>query len=533
MIEADTISHDISGKAKTTKVTSVFLSKILKQFRRGLIANNGITIHTSAGDVHAILGENGAGKTTLMKILAGLLIPDSGHIEIDGIKRIFKSPLEAKRCGIGMVHQNFSLVPALTVSENLALSHYGGGFFLNPKAWRKQISKFAEKNCIDIRPDIPVSKLSLGEQQRIEILRLLIEGARILVLDEPTSILAPQESETLFTHIRRIADSGSIIFLVTHKIHHVRAVASRVSVLRRGELVASLSDCNISDSELASLMVGKSLASKVTINGNRKSSNIHSDEVILNVHNLSVSPIKCPVGLKRISFNVRRGEIIGVAGISGNGQDELAAAITGSVKYKGNVSFQTLNGNAPGIGYVPSDRTSDGLALSLPMEKNLSLRVYKKHPFTIFGLLNQKKITSYAKTQIIRYNIHPNDPSTTVQLLSGGNMQKVLLARELDAAKDLLVAANPTAGLDVNTVAFVNAQLLIKSKQGCAIILISEDLDELFALCHRILVLNKGTSRGILKTDGVLKAKVGLLMSNSPDSDSTSTNKNINIRSKL
>ena len=514
MIEPETISLNKSGEVKTTSAKCVLLSKIVKRFRGGVTANRGITIDASAGDVHAILGENGAGKTTLMKVLAGLFAPDSGHIEIDGIEHRFANPLEAKRCGIGMVHQRFSLVPALTVAENLALSHLNGYFFLNPRAWRKHITFFAEEHGLDIRPDVPVSRLSIGEQQRVEIFRLILEGARILILDEPTSILAPQESEILFTHLRRLATNGSIIFLVTHKIHHVRAVASRVSVLRRGELVASRPDTHMSNSELASLMVGSSSDTVHNQKEKGKCSSLSPDDRAVTVRDLSVAPLTCAEGLKEISFSVQRGEILGVAGISGNGQDELAAAITGSVRFHGDVTCHALNGNAPRIGYIPSDRTGAGVALSLPMEENLALRVYRNRPFTTLGLLNRKEISNYAKAQIDQYNINPSDPAQTTQLLSGGNMQKVILARELDTARDVLVAANPTAGLDVNTVTFVNSRLIEKARQGCAILLISEDLDELFALSDRILVLRKGRFQGILDGDDSLRTEVGLLMSN-------------------
>ena len=488
---------------------SIHIHSITKHFAGGVIANEDVSLEARAGEVHVILGENGAGKTTLMQVLAGLLQPTSGHVEIDGHICRLSSPQEAKRQGIGMVHQHFSLIPSLTVAENLALSRVNGGYFLNQNKWSRSLSQKAEECGLDIRPDAVVEQLSLGERQRVEIFRLIIEGAKVLILDEPTSILAPQDADLLFEHVRRFAASGHIIFLVTHKIHHVRAVGQFLSILRRGRLVKQCSAYDLTDDQIADLMVGAHLGA-LPLERDAYISN--RDTVpVLDVRDLTVSPLACPDGLRSASFSLRPGEVLGVAGISGNGQDELVAALTGSVAYSGSISRQE-NGSFR-TGYIPADRRKTGSALSLSVTENLALRGYHKTPFSRGFLVRPREMKNNALDQICRYNIRVKDPDAPASLLSGGNLQKVVIARELEGNPKLVVAVNPTAGLDVATVRMVHGELLSKTGSGTAILYVSEDLDELFLVCDRILVLRKGRVEDVVCVDDVDKREIGLLMS--------------------
>jgi general nucleoside transport system ATP-binding protein len=485
------------------------LRSITKHFAGGVVANEDISLEARAGEVHVILGENGAGKTTLMQILAGLLQPTSGQVEIDGQACRVSTPQEAKRKGIGMVHQHFSLIPSLTVAENLSLSRVNGGFFYNQKKWSHILSQKAEECGLEIRPGAIVDQLSLGERQRVEVFRLIIEGARALILDEPTSILSPHDAGLLFEHIRRFAASGHIIFLVTHKIHHVRAVGQRLSVLRRGRLVRQCSAHDLSDDQLADLMVGTHLEALSTerrsITTDRKS------RPVLDIRGLTVPPLACPDGLQDATFTLQPGEVLGVAGISGNGQDELVSALTGSVPCQGSI-VRRGNGSLR-IGYIPADRRRTGSALSLSVSENLALRSYHKKPFSRGFLMRPREMRQNALALIDSYKIRVKDPDTPAGLLSGGNLQKVVVARELEGNPDVVIAVNPTAGLDVATVMMVHEELLAKAASGTAILCVSEDLDELFQVSDRLIVLRKGKIEDLVRVEDVDKGDVGLLMS--------------------
>lgn len=486
---------------------SVCLQNITKRFPGGVIANQAVTCEAKRGEIHAILGENGAGKTTLMKILAGFHVPDTGNIHIDGQEMVFQSPKDAKLAGIGMVHQHFSLVPALTVGENLALGAPDTPMFLKPKEWNQQLMDSAEDFGFDIRPDVNVSQLSMGERQRVEIFRLLLEGAEVLVLDEPTSILAPREAERLFAHLREFAESGHTIFLVTHKIDHVKAIADRVTVLRRGRVVATQEATGLSESDLAELMVGRPFELKAP--ERCKKEDVSKSEIALEVQNLTLAPISCPAGLKDVSFDLRSGEILGIAGISSNGQDELVAALTGAAKFDGDIHFPQVEDHR--VGYVPGDRRGVGVALPLTVEENLSLRDFQRDSFGY--LLNKPRLASEARKKIQTFGIQPADPHIETSALSGGNIQKILLARELANQPDLIVAVNPTAGLDIATVDFVHREITRQADAGAAVLMVSEDLDELLVLCDRILVLFEGHIMGSFNAALDVRNSIGLAMS--------------------
>ena len=452
------------------------------------------------------------GRPLSCRSFAGLLHPTSGHIEIDGRIRSFSNPLEAKRLGIGMVHQHFSLVPSLTVAENLALSQANGGFLLNMEKWSRYLSQKADECGLDIRPDVTVGQLSLGERQRVEIFRLIVEGAKVLILDEPTSILGPVEADLLFDHVRRFASAGHIVFLITHKIHHVRAVGQHLSILRRGRLIKQCAADQLMDDEISELMVGGQLE---RLSYRRSYSDRPPAAPALEVRDLAVPPVTCPKGLQNVSFSLFPGEVLGIAGISGNGQDELVAALTGGTIYQGSITLKqkgTIENGDVQVGYIPADRRGAGSALSLSVAENLAMRRYCKHPFSTGFLLQKDAIRESAIDQIRRYDIRPLAPAARAGLLSGGNLQKVVIARELEGNPALIIAVNPTAGLDVATVQTVHGELMAKAAGGAGILFVSEDLDELFLVCDRMLVLRNGHVEEIVRVSEVEKRDIGLLM---------------------
>lgn len=494
-------------------IISVRLHSITKRFPGGVIANQEISCEAVSGEIHAILGENGAGKTTLMRVLAGYYQPDEGSIEIDGQRVEFRNPKDARLAGVGMVYQHFSLIPALTVAENLALGSLAAPFLLKPRLWRDHLIESARRLRMDVRPDEYVWQLSTGERQRVEIFRLILEGARILILDEPTSILAPQEAERLFEHLRGFAETGHIILLVTHKVEHVMAITDRVTILRQGRVIETKKTSELTAQQLANLMIGKAFQPSFP---RRVAKDLVRNEVILDVRGLSVKPMSCPYGLKDLSFELRRGEILGVAGISGNGQDELVAALTGTTGYSG-VIHQSgeedtrLSKNK--FGYIPAERMGVGVAPSLSLQDNLSLREYAKPPFSLGPLLQSGRLEVAARQKISDFAIRPNKPDIKISLLSGGNIQKAILARELANRPDLLIAVSPTAGLDVGTVDFVHSKFAKYAEQGTGILIISEDLDELISLCDRLIVLYAGRLMGEVEPRDAEQNDIGLLMS--------------------
>lgn len=486
----------------------VELQKIDKHYP-GVIANRGVSCDLLAGEIHAVLGENGAGKTTLMKILAGLERPDSGRIIIEGKEWRLGSPRDARRAGIGMVHQHFSLVPALTVSENLALSRPEGVSFFRTGKWIRHLRERAERYGLEIRPEARVSELSMGERQRVEILRLLLEDAKVLILDEPTSILAPHEAERLFEQMLSLTSESRSVFLVTHKIEHVFEFADRVTVLRKGEKVATHPVSEVDRRSLASLMVGYEVEPTGLTPDPPERFRSH---VALAVEDLGAAATLSVHHLRDVSFQVRAGEILGVAGVSGNGQDELAAALSGMLSYEGEIRVAG-NGHSDSVGFVPSDRLSDGLASTLSVRDNLVLHRFRQGPFRNGPFLRHQALDEKARELIESFGVRPTNPAARISSLSGGNRQKVLLAREIDREPAVLVAATPTAGLDFATVDFVHSELRRMASEGCGVVLLSEDLDEILSLCHRILVLFEGRVVGEFTGADADRHAIGLLMS--------------------
>jgi len=470
----------------------VHLRQVSKRYG-SIVANDEATCAAFAGEVHAVLGENGAGKTTLMRILAGLEQPDSGVIEIDGHAASFRGPRDAMKAGIGMVHQHLSLIPALTVAENLALSGRDHSILYSPKEWRRKIIDKALATGFSIRPDSPVWQLSMGERQRVEVFRLVLQGARILVLDEPTSILSPQEAEQLFEQLKRFAAAGHAILFITHKVRQVKAVADRVTILRRGRVVNTAEAAELDENDLATLMVGT--ADSLMFAG-RSAQTRSRGKTLLSLEAIDVQPIVSADGIRSASLELHAGEILGVAGVSGSGQDEMVAAVTGFAGHRGTITWAS---QATTRAYIPADRVGVGVAMSLPLADNLSFRNAAQPGYTSGPVLLKNRLATAANLMIEEYAIR-GALDSPVATLSGGNIQKAVIARELSRNPSVIIAENPTAGLDIATTRFVQAELAKRADLGAGILLVSEDLDELFALCDRIVVLHEGRIAGTFPT---------------------------------
>ena len=486
----------------------VELRGITKRFGP-LVANDAVDLTIARGEVHALLGENGAGKTTLMRILYGLTLPDAGEILVEGRPIAIRSPRDAIAAGIGMVTQHFSLVRPMTVAENLALGR--GGIVFDARDARRRAADAAERYGVRVDPDRRVADLSVGEQQRVEILKALARDCRVLILDEPTAVLAPQEVEGLFATLRRLVADGLGVVFISHKLGEVRAISDRVSVLRRGTLIGTVPG-HTDERELARMMVGRpTFGVARTEDGPPDAA-----EAVLRVHDLRVAG-RGVDALRGISFDVRRGEILGVAGVSGNGQTELVDVLVGMRRPDGGsmtVGGVELAGASPsrmvaaGVGRIPEDRHAS-LVSELPVAYNLVLE--RIDEFTSGGRLDERRIRDHAEQLIARFSIRarPEDPVAT---LSGGNVQKVLLARVLSRDPQVLVVSQPTRGLDVGATDDVRAEILARRAAGTAILLVSEDLDELLALSDRLIVLYEGRIVGELTAGEADPERLGLLM---------------------
>ena len=489
---------------------------ITKRFP-GVVANDAISLSIRPGEIHGLLGENGAGKSTLMNILYGLLTPDEGEILLDGKPVEISGPSDAITRGIGMVHQHFMLVPVFSVAENIVLGNetMANPVFLDVHKSVGRIRQLATQLGFEIDPDAKVGDLSVGIQQRIEILKALYRGAKILILDEPTAVLTPQETVEIFQVLRRLADEGTSIVFISHKLYEVLGIADRITVIRRGKVVGEADPKTATEEDLAEMMVGREVSLVVD------KTPAKPGQVVLDVADLVVADDRGSVVVDGTSFQVRAGEIFGIAGVAGNGQDELVEALnglrrarSGRVSLAGrditNASSRELSER--GVAYIPGDRQRYGLVLSFPIEDNLILTDYYHPPFSRRGIIDEKAITKRASELIPEFDIRTPSGAVPASTLSGGNQQKVIVAREFGRDLKLLVADQPTRGIDVGSIEFIHKQIVAKRDSGTAVLLVSAELDEIMELSDRIGVMYRGRLVAILDGADAEKDRVGLIM---------------------
>ncbi len=515
---------DIKAPVQSGDRLLVEMKGIVKRFP-GLVANDHVDFDVRAGEIHALLGENGAGKSTLMNVLAGLYKPEAGTIQVKGKPAVFTSPRDAIRAGIGMVHQHFMLVPSQSVTENILLGLEKPRFHLKLREYDRVVAELGERFGLSVDPRAKVWQLSVGEQQRIEILKMLYRGTDILIMDEPTAVLAPQEIDDLFVTLRTMVAEGKSIIFISHKLQEVMAIADRVTVLRKGKVTAAGLDAHkITRQELAKQMVGR----EVIFHLEKKPR--QPGEVVLAVKDICAENDKGLKALRGISLDVRAGEIVGLAGVAGNGQRELAQVITGMRKCaNGQVllngepisNHSALFGILRGVAHVPEDRTHVGTAPNLSVTDNVIMKQYRQAPLDRHGFLNMPLATKFARKLKDEYDIIVPTVETPVRLLSGGNLQRVILAREISGHPALLVAVQPTRGLDVGAIEGVQRLLLEQREAGAAILLISEELEELLSLSDRLLVIYEGAIMGELKfgpegSSPALIESIGQMMTGTP-----------------
>ncbi|HFI0578606.1 TPA: ABC transporter ATP-binding protein [Streptococcus suis] len=488
------------------------ITKIFGEF----VANDHINLHVRRGEIHALLGENGAGKSTLMNMLAGLLEPTSGEIAINGEVVSIDSPSKAAHLGIGMVHQHFMLVDAFTVAENIILgSETTRGGVIDLKKAIAEIKELSERYGLEVDPTAKVADISVGAQQRVEILKTLYRGADLLIFDEPTAVLTPAEIAELLKIMKKLIEEGKSIILITHKLDEIRAVANRVTVIRRGKSIETVDVAGATNEDLAEWMVGRSVSFKTEkIASNPK-------EVILSIKDLVVNENRGIPAVKGLNLDVRAGEVVGIAGIDGNGQSELIQAITGLRKVKsGSITIkgEEIVGKTPRkitemqVSHVPEDRHRDGLVLQMSVAENIALQTYYKEPNSKNGILNYNKINEKARKLMEEFDVRGASELVPSKALSGGNQQKAIIAREIDRNPDLLIVSQPTRGLDVGAIEYIRKRLIAERDKGKAVLVVSFELDEILDVSDRIAVIHDGTIHGIVDPATTNKQELGVLM---------------------
>ncbi|MBE7474229.1 MAG: heme ABC transporter ATP-binding protein [Anaerolineae bacterium] len=491
------------------------LRGITKQFP-GVLANDNINLTLEKGEIHALLGENGAGKSTLMNILYGLYKPTKGEIFINGQKVEISGPTDAIRQGIGMVHQHFMLIPVLTVTENVMLGEEAihNGIFLDRKMVANRIREISKQYGLQVDPDAYIKDLPVGIQQRVEIIKVLYRNANVLIFDEPTAVLTPQEVEELFTIIKSLVAQGVSLIFITHKLKEVLAVADRITVIRRGRTVGTTTPAESTPQSLAELMVGRSVELMV------KKKSATPGEPVLTVENLYVNDERGNPAVKGISFEVRAGEVLGVAGVQGNGQTELVKALTGLSRVQSGVIKITGHNTSHasprqitelGVAHVPEDRQRDGLVLSFPIKDNMMLNTYY-NTFAKGVVIDEEKVNRVSAKLVEDFDVRTPSIEATAKTLSGGNQQKVIVAREFSRPTKLLIASQPTRGLDVGSIEYIHGRIIAKRDEGAAVLVVSTELDEIRALSDRIAVMFEGQIVDILPANLVTKEQLGLLM---------------------
>ena len=487
----------------------------------GIRANDDITLQLRRGEIHALLGENGAGKSTLMSVLFGMYQPEEGEIRKNGKKVKINDPNDATALGIGMVHQHFKLVDVFTVLDNIILGAETTKLgFVQRKEARRKVEELSERYGLKVDLDAMVEDISVGMQQRVEILKMLYRDNEILIFDEPTAVLTPQEIDELMSTMREFAKEGKSILFISHKLNEIMAVADRCTVLRKGKYVGTVNTADTNKQELSNMMVGRPVQLEV------KKKPAEPGEVIMSVENLRV-PSKIHKGdaVKGVSFDVRAGEIVCIAGIDGNGQTELIHGITGLEKLSGgsitlcgkNITHSNIhNKSAAGMSHIPEDRHKHGLVLDFSLEQNLVLQRYREKRFQRYGFIKKDAVREYAEKLIEQFDVRSGQGAvTTARSMSGGNQQKAIIAREIDRDKPLMVAVQPTRGLDVGAIEYIHSQIVAQRDSGKAVLLVSLELDEVMSLSDRILVMYEGEIVGQLDPKKTNIQELGLYMSGS------------------
>lgn len=491
---------------------------IRKEFP-GIIANDNITLQLKKGEIHALLGENGAGKSTLMNVLFGLYQPEEGEIRVNGEPVKITNPNIANELGIGMVHQHFMLVDPFTVTENIILGKEPSkAGQINLKKAKKEVRELSEQYHLHVDPDAKIADISVGMQQRVEILKTLYRGAEILIFDEPTAVLTPQEIKELISIMKALVKEGKSIILITHKLKEIMEVCDRVTIIRKGKGIGTVNVNETNPEELASLMVGREVVFKTV----KKEAS--PTDVVLAIEELKVKDSRGIEAVKNLSLTVRSGEIVGIAGVDGNGQSELIEALTGlkkvadgKIKLK-NKEIQNLKPRKiteSGIAHIPQDRHKHGLVLDYTIGENMVLQTYYQEPISKMGILNEKNVYDKARKLIKEFDVRTPDEYTPARALSGGNQQKAIIGREVDRNPDLLIAAQPTRGLDVGAIEFIHQRLIEQRDHGKAVLLISFELDEIMNISDRIAVIYEGEIVAIVNPKETTEQELGLLMAGS------------------
>ncbi|WP_409253758.1 ABC transporter ATP-binding protein [Bacillus sp. SCS-153A] len=491
---------------------------IRKEFP-GIVANDNITLQLKQGEIHALLGENGAGKSTLMNVLFGLYQPEEGEIRVRGEKVNITNPNIANDLGIGMVHQHFMLVDTFTVTENIILGREPkSGATVDIKKAEKEIREISDRYGLKVDPNAKISEISVGMQQRVEILKTLYRGAEILIFDEPTAVLTPQEIKELIQIMKTLIQEGKSIILITHKLKEIMEVCDRVTVIRKGKGIDTLDVETTNPTELASLMVGREVSFKT------EKIEANPQDNVLEIDNLVVKDTRGVSVLKGLNLEVKAGEILGIAGVDGNGQSELIEAVTGLMKAESGhirLNNKDITNLKPrkitesGVGHIPQDRHKHGLVLDFPIGENMVLQTYYQNPFSKKGVLNFKQIYDKARSLIQEFDVRTPSEYTEARALSGGNQQKAIIGREVDRNPDLLIAAQPTRGLDVGAIEFIHKRLIEQRDNGKAVLLISFELDEIMNVSDRIAVIYEGQIIEIVDPKETTEQELGLLMAGS------------------
>ena len=494
----------------------VEMLNIRKEFP-GIVANDNITLQLKKGEIHALLGENGAGKSTLMGMLFGMYSPEAGVIKVNGKEVKISSPNVANDLGIGMVHQHFKLVENFTVTENIILGLEPKKFLsIDIKSAAKKIEELSKAYGLNVDPYAKIEDISVGMQQRVEILKMLYRNAEVLIFDEPTAVLTPQEIEDLIKIMKNLIKEGKSIILITHKLKEIKEAANRCTVIRRGKYIGTVDVKETSEAEMASMMVGREVSFKV----DKKESN--PGDTVLEVKNISVKNNKKVLGLKNFNLEVRKGEIVGIAGVEGNGQTELVEAITGmraveegSILFNGkDITKDSIRHRIDkGIAHIPEDRHKRGLILDYTMEDNMVLKAYKNAPFSKNGLINREEVEKYSNHIIETFDVRSGEGGKSIaRSLSGGNQQKGIIGREILSNPDLLIAVQPTRGLDVGSIEYIHKRLVEQRDNGKAVLLVSLELDEVLNVSDRIAIVNNGELVGIVNASETDENEVGLMM---------------------